>query len=250
MILIMGGTTESLQIADFLEENNADFIISVVSQYGADLALEHHEKVNVAAMDQEQLVEYIKSNDIDLLLDATHPFAKVASQNAMDAAVKTGIPYIRYERKNIYEDDKNIILMDDIDQVCERLNQTEGIVYLTTGSNTVGDYIDRLGMDRIHVRVLPVTRVMEKLTKLDVPADRIDGMRGPFEKGLNIELLKHAHATALVTKESGKQGGINEKIDACQELDIPCYIIKRPQLDYPVQVDNMDDLKEKMEELA
>lgn len=247
---MMGGTTESLQIADFLEESHVDFIISVVSQYGADLALKHHDKVNVAAMDTNQLVEFIHNNDINLILDATHPFAKVASQNAMDAVNQTGIKYIRFERQNTYENDKNIVLMEDIDQVCNALNKTTGNVYLTTGSNTIGDYIDRLGVDRIHVRVLPVTRVMEKLTRLNVPADRIDGMRGPFEKSLNIELLKHANATALVTKESGKQGGINEKIEACQDLNIPCYIIKRPKLDYPVEVDNLADLKTKMEELA
>lgn len=247
---MMGGTTESLQIADFLEDNDYDFVISVVSQYGADLALKHHDKVNIAAMDSDQLVEYIQDNQINFLLDATHPFAKVASQNAIDAAQKTKIPYLRFERKNVYKNDKNIILLDDINQVCQKLNETTGIVYLTTGSNTVGDYIERLGMDRVHVRVLPVTRVMEKLTKLGVPADRIDGIRGPFEKGLNIELLKHAHATALVTKESGKQGGINEKIEACLDMNIPCYIIKRPQLDYPVEVDNLFDLKIKMEELA
>ncbi|WP_300562904.1 precorrin-6A reductase [Companilactobacillus sp.] len=250
MILMMGGTTESLQIADFLESKNIDFIISVVSQYGADLALKHHDKVQQKAMDQAQLEEFIQDSSIDLILDATHPFAKVASQNAMAVVKKMGLKYIRFERQNVYEDDKNIILLDDLQQVCDALEQTTGNVYLTTGSNTVGDYVDRLGVDRIHVRVLPTTRVIDKLTKIGIPADRVDGMRGPFEKELNIALLKHAHATALVTKESGKQGGINEKIEACQELDIPCYIIRRPQLDYPVVVENLTDLDTKLEELA
>lgn len=250
MILMMSGTTESLQIADFLEKEHVDFIISVVSKYGADLALQHHSQVLQAAMDQQQLQKYINNNQIGLILDATHPFAKIASQNAMEAAKACQINYLRFERKNVYENDDNIILLDNLEQVCDRLAKTTGNVYLTTGSNTVGQYVDRLGVDRIHVRVLPVTRVMEKLTKLGIPADRVDGIRGPFEKALNIQLLKHADATALVTKESGKQGGINEKIEACQDLNIPCYIIKRPKLDYPHEVDNLTDLKTEMEELA
>jgi precorrin-6A/cobalt-precorrin-6A reductase len=49
MILLMGGTTESLTIADFLTQQQRPFILSVVSQYGAELAHEH------AAMVSEQL---------------------------------------------------------------------------------------------------------------------------------------------------------------------------------------------------
>ncbi|AEV95618.1 precorrin-6A reductase [Pediococcus claussenii] len=246
MILVMGGTTESLEIADVLEGIKVEFILSVVSDYGKVLANQHHGRVIARAMDEAALEEYIKVEHINLVIDATHPFAKVASQNAIEATGRLNIKYIRFERPNNYESDQNIRLFNTVEDACNGLRKTEGTIYLTTGSKTVEDYVNALGIERIHARVLPVPSVVSKLTDVGLRADQIDGMRGPFSEQLNVQMLKHADASALVTKESGLQGGINEKIAACQELNIPCFIIKRPQLDYPHMVSSVSELMKEL----
>ncbi|MFC6169950.1 precorrin-6A reductase [Loigolactobacillus jiayinensis] len=242
MILLMGGTTESLSIADFLTQQQRPFILSVVSQYGAELAQEHAAVVSEQALNAEQLPEFLRAKQIDLVIDATHPFAKVASENTIAATKVVGIPYVRFEREQVAEAGQDLRFVDNLDQACALLKQLDGTVYLSTGSKTVGDYIAALGLERIHVRVLPVTRVFEKLTALGLRAEQIDGIRGPFTTELNVELFKRVNACAVVTKESGRQGGIQEKITACAQLNIPCIIIKRPAVNYPVVVKTIPEL--------
>ena len=38
MILILGGTSDSLEICHLLNEKNVDYIVSVTTSYGEDLA--------------------------------------------------------------------------------------------------------------------------------------------------------------------------------------------------------------------
>ena len=52
----------------------------------------------------------------------------------------------------------------------------------------------------------------------------------------------------MVTKESGRQGGVQEKIAACQQLGIPCIIIRRPQISYPHMVSSLQELEKYLEE--
>ncbi len=52
---------------------------------------------------------------------------------------------------------------------------------------------------------------MKLLTDAGYQANQIDAIQGPFSVELNVELFKHAQAVAVVTKESGKQGGVQEK---------------------------------------
>ncbi|WP_318261459.1 precorrin-6A/cobalt-precorrin-6A reductase [Thermoanaerobacter ethanolicus] len=56
-------------------------------------------------------------NNIDIVVDATHLFAKDISINAINAYNKTGIKYIRYERKNLYY--YNAIVVESFEEAAE-----------------------------------------------------------------------------------------------------------------------------------
>ncbi|MCT3567072.1 precorrin-6A reductase [Levilactobacillus brevis] len=247
MILLLGGVSESLAIADFLTEKQWSFILSVTTDYGVELAQAHAKSVIKEIFQPDSLTAFIDQNNITLILDATHPFARVISNLAIAVAQKMTVAYLRFERQTSESPESGVTLVNDFAEVCGRLSAMEGLIYLSTGSKTAPDYAQVLGLDRLHVRVLPTTSVLSKLTTAGFDATQIDAIRGPFTTNLNIELFRRVNAAVVVTKESGKQGGVQEKIAAAQALSIPCLVIRRPVIDYPRQVSNLTALARALE---
>lgn len=248
MILLLGGTSESLAVADVLAKHQLPFVVSVISDYGEELAKQHAPAVVKTTFTEENFPAFCRQHQINLILDATHPFARVISQLAIDQASKLAIPYLRFERSSALKAAITLKMMDSTTEACAYLKTVSGKVYLSTGSKTAPDYAQSLGVDRLHVRVLPTTRVMTNLTAAGFVASQIDALQGPFSVALNVELFRHAGADIVVTKESGRRGGLQEKIAACEKLAIPCVIIRRPQIDYPQVVSSLEELKAYLEE--
>lgn len=242
MILLLGGTSESLEVADDLTQRKVPFILSVTTAYGAELARAHAVQVSQQILTPATFHAFFTQHSVTLIIDATHPFAKVISSTIMSAAKTDGIRYIRLERTNGLAEGPNLKLFDDLDGVVRYLQQTTGTVYLSTGSKTAGEYAEKLGVDRLHVRVLPTVKAIGLLDDAGFEADQIDGVRGPFTEQLNVDLFQRCNAVAVVTKESGRRGGVQEKMAACDTLGIPCLVIKRPTLAYPEQAASLSEL--------
>src|SRR3712207_8229417 len=65
MILVLGGTSDSLKICDRLYEIGInDFVLSVVTEFGRDLAESHAKDIINGKMDKKGMVEYIKNNGV------------------------------------------------------------------------------------------------------------------------------------------------------------------------------------------
>lgn len=248
MILLLGGTSESLAVADQLRQMHLPFIATVVSDYGVQLTQDHAKTVVKTTFSPESFASFCQQHDIDLVVDATHPFARVISQLAIDETAKLGISYLRFERANQYDSRAKVKMVDSTAMACDYLQTVPGKVYLSTGSKTAPEYARQLGVDRLHVRALPTTKVMVNLTAAGFKAAQIDAIQGPFSVELNSQLFKHARVQIVVTKESGRRGGVQEKLTACANLHLPCVVIRRPQLDYPAKVITLTELQEKLEE--
>lgn len=52
---------------------------------------------------------------------------------------------------------------------------------------------------------------LAKAVELGYKPANVVCMQGPFEEDLNIAMIKHFNAKYLVTKDSGKAGGFEEK---------------------------------------
>ncbi|MFD1123894.1 precorrin-6A reductase [Lentilactobacillus raoultii] len=250
MILLLGGTSESLQIADELTKRRLSFILSVTTDYGEALAKKHTQQVSKQTLTSDTFNKFLNNHHIQLIIDATHPFARVISITAMEMAKKSNVKYIRFERSNLFKTSPYLKLVANLKAACDYLKSLSGTVYLSTGSKTAEEYAKSLGIQRLHIRVLPTERVLTQLTTIGFEADQIDAIEGPFGTNLNFELFKKADAVAVVTKESGRRGGVQEKITACEQLKIPCIIIKRPTIQYPNQVGTFDELWQEMKVLC
>lgn len=246
MILLLGGTSESLQIADELTRRGLPFVLSVTTDYGEELSEHHARMVSRRVLTPKLFTPFLIEHHIHLIIDATHPFARVVSQIAIEASIKNHVGYIRFERPQLVEEGPYLKLVDNLKEACNRVKSQKGIVYLSTGSKTADKYAEIIGIQRLHVRVLPTEYALKKLANIGFSTNQIDAIQGPFSTKLNVELFSRANSSFVITKESGRRGGVQEKIKACESLKIQCVVIKRPVINYPEKVSTFDSLWEKM----
>ena len=79
---------------------------------------------------------------------------------------------------------------------------------------------------------MPSIESFERCLRLWVSEEDIVALQGPFSRELNREMLRHFGADALVTKESGRVGGLEEKIQAALDLGIKVILVERPPVEY------------------
>ena len=97
-ILILGGTTEARDLAGRLGERTDLAVTLSLAGRTLDPAPQPVPVRTGGFGGAEGLASYLGSHAIDLLIDATHPFAKQISANARAASGITGIPLLRLER--------------------------------------------------------------------------------------------------------------------------------------------------------
>ncbi len=247
-VLLIGGTEDGRNIAAKLLEKKIDFIATVTTDYGEELLLNMDKNIHVikAKLTDEQMVDLIKENELEAIVDGSHPYAYEVSKNAMKAAHQAEVKYFRYERKQTEFADDDVTIVDDFYQAAELCNQLEGNIFLTIGSNhllkfceVVEDY-----KERVYARILPVSKMILRAEEAGVNAGHIIAVQGPFSKEFNKETIKHVDGKIFVTKDSGSTGGTAEKIAAAKELGCKIIIVKRQGIEYDLVYDQIDDLIE------
>src|SRR5262249_58386665 len=97
-ILILGGTTEARRLAARLAER-VDVAVTVSLAGRTTAPAAHVVQVRVGGFGgAEGLGEYLTTERVDALVDATHPYAAIISANAADAAVATRVVLLALRR--------------------------------------------------------------------------------------------------------------------------------------------------------
>ena len=138
-ILIFSGTTEGRELAEFLRNRQVDVIVSVATEYGRDcMDVESSSNVSVRTgrMDEAQIRQFLMTQKIDLVVDATHPFAAEVTKNVEQACRMAGTEYIRCVRERQNWDDKGerVVRVESVPEAVEYLQNTTGNVLIATGS--------------------------------------------------------------------------------------------------------------------
>jgi len=240
MILVLSGTSDGRALAVAIQAAGFSVKATATTEYGGDLIKAEALEVLVGKLDVDDMVALIKGERVSALVDATHPYAANASDNAIQACLHTGIRYIRYERKASEIED--VKTFDTHEDVIAYLNANSGQVFLTIGSNFVGKYADGVEKERLITRVLPTSKVIKKCEDAGLKPNQIIGMQGPFSKDMNIEMFSHYKAKFIVTKESADVGGVMEKVEAAQAVGADLLLVKRPGIDYPEVYQTFDDI--------
>lgn len=249
MILLMAGSSEAREVLPILLKDVERVLVTTATDYPYPLMpTEGHGRVwlRQGRLDKDHMVALIRSEGIHCLIDATHPFAAEASTTAIEACRETAIPYIRFQRKAFPLPQSELIhqVKDQREaaHLACRLGQT---IFLTTGAKDLEVFCKHANEARrkLLVRVLPSPESIQKCLQAGVHPDHIIAMKGPFSARLNAALWSDLSVDTVVTKESGEQGGLSEKLEAALELDINLVVVKRPILHYPVCFEEPEALR-------
>lgn len=247
MIWVIAGTKDSRELAENLLGKGFSVIATTVTEFGSSLfGKRDNLKVIRKAMSEEEMLDFIDSHKITLVADASHPYASEVSENAIASSLKKNIPYIRYERKRM--DFDKIMEFKDYKDMAGYLKNKNGNVLLTIGSKNLKYFSDI--KERLYARVLPVKESIESCEKSGIAPDRILCMLFQFSKEFHRQLYKELEIRFLVTKESGEQGWVNQKVEAALENGIEVLMIKRPEINYPEVYYSVEDVARRAGEIV
>ena len=245
MILVLAGTKDGRELISLLAQTGYPVIASVFSDYGRDLLQETNVIIHTGPLDDQGLTTLIQERHIQILVDASHPYAVNVSHNAMLACQHTGIHYLRYERPTVpmpsYE---NLHLVTDYQQAAEVASTLGKTVFLTTGSRHLKLFKTALCLQdhRLIARVLPEPSVLMECQNHGFLPKDIIAIQGPFSHELNMILFKEYQADVIITKNSGQVGGSDTKITAAMALGLPLVVIDRPMMLYTQIVTTLTDV--------
>ncbi|ARK29995.1 precorrin-6A reductase [Halalkalibacter krulwichiae] len=245
MILFLAGTSDARQLAITLSDAGHKLLTTVVTDNASIELRKAGLDVLVGRLTSEDFTQLIQEQGFQAVVDASHPFAEEASVNALTAAKEAGVPYIRYERESQSHEQKGVTMVESYKEAAERAFEKKGVILLTTGSKTLQVFAEKLLNQpdiRVVARMLPRKDNMEKCEQLGFSQKDIVAIQGPFTKEFNYALYRQYSVTTMVTKESGKVGSVDEKIEAASELGIETIIIKRPKIQYENKFSNFSDV--------
>ncbi len=228
--LIFAGTTEGKEIALFFNKEKIYANVYTATEYGVEV-LPEMEYISTYAgrLTYEEMVTLFESmqNEEIIVIDATHPYAGIVTDNLYKACTQVDIPYYRLLRPSTYNKDEKTF--ESIEEAVEYLKTTKGNILLATGSKELAKYKEIDSMERLFPRVLPDKDVIKNILDLGYMQKNIICMQGPFSVEMNIATLKQIKGAFLVTKDTGTAGGFNEKLEAAKSSGAELIVISRPK---------------------
>lgn len=241
MILVLSGTKDGRMIIDKLIRNNFKVLATTATEYGGSL-IDQDMNITVISqrLTQSEIEGIIVDKKIKCVIDATHPYAKQISENAINSCNNKSITYLRYERKSTKID--NVNRFKTYEEAIRFLNTTQGNILLTTGSNNIRCFSAINRRERIYARVLPTIDALSKCREIGLIPKQILALQGPFSIELNKAIIREYDIKHIVTKDSGTIGGTNEKVVAATDMGINIVLIERPEIDYINTFNDIDTL--------
>lgn len=225
-LVIFSGTSEGHALCRFVSACGGNADVYVATDYGAAVMEPMHGiAVHEGRLDADAMAAVLDVNT--LLVDATHPYAAVVSDNLRAACTQTGAQYERLLRPQL--DSEGVVMVPDTAAAVRWLNVHPGRALLTVGSKELLVYTGVRGWrERLVARVLPSVSVLEQCASFGFAGAQVIAMQGPFSHELNAAMLRQTRADILVTKDTGKAGGFAEKLSAAREVGATVLVIARP----------------------
>ena len=218
-MLILGGTAEASALARLLA--GEDWVAPVLSFAGRTLSpvLPPIPSRIGGFGGAEGLAAFLRAERVQVLMDATHPFAHQISINAERAAALAGLPRLVLQRPPWVAgpgDDWRAV--PAVIAAAAALGAAPRRVFLTIGRQ------DLLPFQAAPHHVYLIRSVDPPDPDLLPPRAECLTGRGPFTEAADRALMAHHGVEVLVTKNSG---GADGKLQAARALGLPVIMVDR-----------------------
>jgi precorrin-6A/cobalt-precorrin-6A reductase len=219
-LLILGGTAEAAALATALS-GRLRVTVSLAGRTGSPTLPPGEIRIGGFG-GADGLAAWLQANAVDLVVDATHPFAAAISAHAAEACAQLGLPRLRLQRPAWQQDPRDRwIDVEDAAAAARALALLGGRCFVTIGVQELAAFAGLLEV------WLLIRLITPPKTPLDLGPHELLFGRGPFSLDAERLLLEHHRITSLVTKASG--GPATEaKIVAARDAGLPVIMIRRP----------------------
>ncbi|MFQ6392639.1 cobalt-precorrin-6A reductase [Nocardia sp. KC 131] len=222
-ILILGGTREARELAHIASGERGNDVVSSLAGRVRDPLLPEG-AVRIGGFGGvDGLREWLVANAIEVVIDATHPFAGTISANAAAAAASVDLPLLHLRRPGWSEGPEDAWLrVPDLDAAAATVAGLGDRVFLTIGRQGVGAFAG-------------LTEPWFLIRAIDPPDGDLPPhhelllARGPFAVDDESRLMASHRINVLVTKDSGGDQTA-AKLVAAHAAGIPVVMIDRPAL--------------------
>jgi precorrin-6A/cobalt-precorrin-6A reductase len=217
-VLILGGIREAADLAETLVGRGHTVISSLAGRTKEPVPLAGEVRIGGFG-GADGLAAFINENAIDVLIDATHPFAKTMSANAVLAAEKAKCRLIIYARAAWQKQSGDIWFEVETLEGARDAIPEDANVLLALGSQHIAMFACRADVHFV------VRMVDQPSAPLPLPNHTlIIGRPGDVVAETQL-VAKHA-ISHIVCRNSGGVGAY-AKIEAARHLNLPVIIINR-----------------------
>jgi precorrin-6A/cobalt-precorrin-6A reductase len=219
-VLILGGTRDARELAALLIDGGFE-VTSSLAGFTAEPELPRGKVRSGGFGGAAGLQRFLVTEGIDILIDATHPFAAQMSRHGVEAAAMAGIPLLRLERPPWRPDaGDNWLAAYNMDEACQLL-PAGARVLLTTGRKHIEPFVRRVDLSGVIRAIEPPATALRGNWMLRLA-------RPPFSLADEKELMAREGITHIVAKNAGGSD-MRAKLNAARELALPVIMVERPR---------------------
>ena len=234
-LLLLGGTSEAARIAK--ELSCLPGIATTLSLAGRTIkAAPSPVPVRVGGFGGvDGLADYLRQDAIDIVVDATHPFAAQISNNAIAACAKANVSLLAIERPPWERMAR--------DHWSAHATAEDAIAALPEAPSTVFSALGQSSIPLLCAR--PQHRyVIRVVDPVVLPPELSDATvicaRGPFVAEDDIALFREYRIAYVLAKNAGGDAA-HAKIEAARELQLPVLMVERPAIAKRLAVTTVSD---------
>lgn len=215
-ILILGGTAEADILADLLRGHGIEFTYSLAGVTPNPKARVY--PLHIGGFGGViGLARYLTQNTVNMLVDATHPFASEMTKNALAASIQANVPMLRFERPEWDEpENANWAHAESLDQAAKIL-PAGARVFLSVGAQSMAEFAHRSDVDFVSRSIKPPSS----------PFSKTIVAKPPFDVAGEVHLFSKYRITHLVSKNAGGDQ-TSAKLVAAKQLGIKVIMVERP----------------------
>jgi precorrin-6A/cobalt-precorrin-6A reductase len=232
-ILLLGGTTEAGWMAQALSDAGLRSLYSYAGR--TETPVVQPIPVRVGGFGGiDGLIDFLQTERVTHVIDATHPFAAGMSGNAVAACREMNLPLIALERPPwVAQPGDNWTHVPDVAAAVAALPEIPTRVFLAIGRQNLAPFAVKP-----HHYLL---RLVDAPPSAPLPDATILIARGPFGVAGDTALLHSNRISHIVAKNAGGQGAV-AKLTAARTLRIPVILIERPVIPPRAVVATIDEV--------
>jgi len=168
---------------------------------------------HVGHLNGPEMLAFIRETNPHRVVDATHPYAVVASQNIRQCCDALNIAYERVHFDDIENAWRDAVeWVDSHEKIFAAVTREKGNILLGIGRDPILPIPPEVDPQRLFPRITPTPESVAACLAAGFPKGNIIAMDGPFSKTLTMALFDDKKITAVVVRDATDKSYLHEMV--------------------------------------